>query len=149
MIDLLLINFYHFQFCVGSCSVSLKMRRILWKAKQQLHQSLYLMLLVIKLKTTLKGSMSSGIYLFPLSSLRGLYLFIHTHLLIHLSYYLNAHSLLNFLFNFRLCTTDGSEFLFLAPSSREMEDWVNKISFHARLPPSLQLMSYDENQKVI
>ena len=28
-----------------------------------------------------------------------------------------------------------------------MEDWVNKISFHAKLPPSLQLMSYDESQK--
>ncbi|XP_073969406.1 spectrin beta chain, non-erythrocytic 5 kst isoform X2 [Rhodnius prolixus] len=48
---------------------------------------------------------------------------------------------------FRLCCTDGSEFLFLAPSSNDMEDWVNKISFHAQLPPSLQLMSYDENQK--
>lgn len=29
-----------------------------------------------------------------------------------------------------------------------MEDWVNKISFHAQLPPSLQLLSYDESQKV-
>ncbi|XP_066903176.1 spectrin beta chain, erythrocytic isoform X2 [Halyomorpha halys] len=48
---------------------------------------------------------------------------------------------------FRLCTTDGSEFLFLAPNGEEMEDWVNKITFHAQLPPSLQLMSYDENRK--
>jgi len=29
-----------------------------------------------------------------------------------------------------------------------MEDWVNKISFHAKLPPSLQLLSYDDIQKV-
>lgn len=48
---------------------------------------------------------------------------------------------------FRLCTTDGSEFLFLAASGTEMEDWINKITFHAQLPPSLQLMSYDENQR--
>ncbi|XP_075227745.1 spectrin beta chain, non-erythrocytic 5 kst isoform X2 [Lycorma delicatula] len=48
---------------------------------------------------------------------------------------------------FRLCCTDGSEFLFLASSESEMEDWINKISFHAQLPPSLQLLSYDENHK--
>ncbi|XP_050430131.1 spectrin beta chain, non-erythrocytic 5 isoform X2 [Adelges cooleyi] len=48
---------------------------------------------------------------------------------------------------FRLCCTDGSEFLFLAETSNEMEEWVNKITFHAQLPPSLQLLSYDDNQK--
>ena len=48
---------------------------------------------------------------------------------------------------FRLKCTDGSEFLFLAPNQQEMEDWVNKISFHAKLPPSMQLLSYDESQK--
>lgn len=48
---------------------------------------------------------------------------------------------------FRLKCTDGSEFLFLASSPQEMDDWVNKISFHAKLPPSLQLLSYDESQK--
>jgi spectrin beta len=48
----------------------------------------------------------------------------------------------------RLCCTDGSEFLFLAATEREMEDWVNKISFHAKLPPSLQLLSYDDSHKV-
>lgn len=48
----------------------------------------------------------------------------------------------------RLCCTDGSEFLFLADTSKEMEEWVNKITFHAQLPPSLQLLSYDDNQKV-
>lgn len=49
---------------------------------------------------------------------------------------------------FRLHCTDGSEFLFLASNEQEMEDWVNKISFHAQLPPSLQLLSYDDSQKV-
>jgi len=29
-----------------------------------------------------------------------------------------------------------------------MEEWVNKISFHAKLPPSLQLLHYDNIQKV-
>lgn len=48
----------------------------------------------------------------------------------------------------RLCCEDGSEFLFLANSDTEMEEWVNKIQFHAQLPPSLQLLSYDESQKV-
>ncbi|XP_044008912.1 spectrin beta chain, non-erythrocytic 5 isoform X1 [Aphidius gifuensis] len=48
---------------------------------------------------------------------------------------------------FRLKCTDGSEFLFLASNQQEMEDWVNKISFHAKLPPSLQLLRYDESQK--
>ncbi|XP_043484059.1 spectrin alpha chain [Leptopilina heterotoma] len=48
---------------------------------------------------------------------------------------------------FRLKCTDNSEFLFLAPSRQEMEDWVNKISFHAKLPPCMQLLSYDESQK--
>jgi spectrin beta len=48
----------------------------------------------------------------------------------------------------RLCCTDGSEFLFLAATEREMEDWVNKISFRAKLPPSLQLLRYDDMQKV-
>lgn len=49
---------------------------------------------------------------------------------------------------FRLSLPDGSEFLFLASSTDEMNDWVNKISFHANLPPNLQLMSYDESMKV-
>ena len=49
---------------------------------------------------------------------------------------------------FRLSLPDGSEFLFLASSASDMNDWVNKISFHANLPPNLQLMSYDESMKV-
>jgi spectrin beta len=48
----------------------------------------------------------------------------------------------------RLCCTNGSEFLFLAATEREMEDWVKKISFHAELPPSQQFLSYDDIQKV-
>lgn len=49
---------------------------------------------------------------------------------------------------FRLRLPDGSEFLFLTGSKVDMIDWVNKISFHAALPPNLQLLSYDESMKV-
>uniref|UniRef100_A0A6B2E568 Putative beta chain spectrin n=1 Tax=Phlebotomus kandelakii TaxID=1109342 RepID=A0A6B2E568_9DIPT len=48
---------------------------------------------------------------------------------------------------FRLVLMDGSEFLFLASTVHEMTDWINKISFHAKLPPNLQLMSYDDTLK--
>ncbi|XP_055694009.1 spectrin alpha chain, non-erythrocytic 1 isoform X2 [Lutzomyia longipalpis] len=48
---------------------------------------------------------------------------------------------------FRLVLMDGSEFLFLANTVHEMTDWINKISFHAKLPPNLQLMSYDDTLK--
>lgn len=49
---------------------------------------------------------------------------------------------------FRLHLPDGSEFLFLTSNQEECLDWVNKISFHAALPPNLQLMSYDASIKV-
>ncbi len=49
---------------------------------------------------------------------------------------------------FRLCLPDGSEFLFMASSAGDMNDWINKFTFHANLPPNLQLMSYDESMKV-
>jgi spectrin beta len=48
---------------------------------------------------------------------------------------------------FRLSLPDGSEFLFLAHSADEMNEWVKKMAFHASLPPNLQLMSYDESMK--
>uniref|UniRef100_A0A1I8NPX4 Spectrin beta chain, non-erythrocytic 5 n=2 Tax=Stomoxys calcitrans TaxID=35570 RepID=A0A1I8NPX4_STOCA len=48
---------------------------------------------------------------------------------------------------FRLKLPDGSEFLFEAPSLDIMNDWVRKISFHASLPPNLQLLSYDDSMK--
>lgn len=48
---------------------------------------------------------------------------------------------------FRLRMPDSGEFLFLASSKNDMIDWVNKISFHAALPPNLQLLSYDESIK--
>ncbi|XP_020812650.1 spectrin beta chain, non-erythrocytic 1 isoform X1 [Drosophila serrata] len=48
---------------------------------------------------------------------------------------------------FRLKLPDGSEFLFEAPSLDILNDWVRKISFHASLPPNLQLLSYDESMK--
>lgn len=43
---------------------------------------------------------------------------------------------------FRLHLPDGSEFLFLAANEAECLDWINKISFHAALPPNLQLTPY-------
>ncbi|XP_055611321.1 spectrin beta chain, non-erythrocytic 1-like isoform X3 [Uranotaenia lowii] len=48
---------------------------------------------------------------------------------------------------FRLVLLDGSEFLFLTGSKESMSEWINKIAFHAALPPNLQLMSYDESMK--
>lgn len=43
---------------------------------------------------------------------------------------------------FRLHLPDGSEFLFLAANEEQCLDWINKISFHAALPPNLQLTPY-------
>lgn len=43
---------------------------------------------------------------------------------------------------FRLHLPDGSEFLFLAANEEQCMDWINKISFHAALPPNLQLTPY-------
>ncbi|XP_044739331.1 spectrin beta chain, non-erythrocytic 1 isoform X2 [Chrysoperla carnea] len=48
---------------------------------------------------------------------------------------------------FRLTCTDNSEFLFIAANEKEMHEWINKITFHAKLPPSQQLLSYDEGIK--
>ncbi|XP_022241663.1 spectrin beta chain, non-erythrocytic 1-like [Limulus polyphemus] len=44
---------------------------------------------------------------------------------------------------FRLQLSDGSEYLFMAHMENEMHDWLEKLSFHASLPPSMQLMSYE------
>ncbi|XP_013777045.2 LOW QUALITY PROTEIN: spectrin beta chain, non-erythrocytic 1-like [Limulus polyphemus] len=44
---------------------------------------------------------------------------------------------------FRLQLADGSEYLFTAHTAKEMEEWINKLAFHASLPPSLQLTSYE------
>ncbi|XP_037875801.1 spectrin beta chain isoform X2 [Bombyx mori] len=43
---------------------------------------------------------------------------------------------------FRLRCADGAEYLFSCGSRALLQDWVNKISFHARLPPELQLTPY-------
>jgi spectrin beta len=48
---------------------------------------------------------------------------------------------------FRLRLPDGSDFLFLANSDDDMDDWIKKLSFHASLPPNLQLLSYDDSKK--
>ncbi|KAF5308651.1 hypothetical protein FQR65_LT06112 [Abscondita terminalis] len=44
---------------------------------------------------------------------------------------------------FRLVTSDGLEFLFSCSSESEMLDWVSKISFRAKLPPSQQLINLE------
>ncbi|KAK9874725.1 hypothetical protein WA026_005540 [Henosepilachna vigintioctopunctata] len=44
---------------------------------------------------------------------------------------------------FRLQVTDGSELLFSTNSENDMLDWINKIVFRARLPPSQQLLNFD------
>ncbi|OQR70090.1 spectrin beta chain, partial [Tropilaelaps mercedesae] len=43
---------------------------------------------------------------------------------------------------FRLSLSDGSEFLFGAPSDDKLTQWVNKISYRASLPPAQQLTGY-------
>ena len=47
----------------------------------------------------------------------------------------------------RIITRDNAEYLLLAESEGSLEEWVMKLKFHAELPPSMQLMSYD-NHKV-
>lgn len=46
-------------------------------------------------------------------------------------------------FTFRLVNNDNSEYLFCCSSATEMSDWVMKISFRAKLPPSQQLLNFD------
>lgn len=47
---------------------------------------------------------------------------------------------------FRLQLADGAEFLFMAHNEKIMYDWMNKIAFHASLPPSMQLLRYETHQ---
>jgi spectrin beta len=47
---------------------------------------------------------------------------------------------------FRLQLSDGSEFLFTSHEENRMQEWLNKIAFHASLPPSMQLLSYDAHK---
>lgn len=44
---------------------------------------------------------------------------------------------------FRLIISDGSEFLFACSSEVEMDDWIQKITFRAKLPPAQQLLNLD------
>ncbi|XP_028142929.1 spectrin beta chain, non-erythrocytic 1 isoform X1 [Diabrotica virgifera virgifera] len=44
---------------------------------------------------------------------------------------------------FRLSITDGSEFLFASNSEVDMMDWINKITFRAKLPPANQLQHFE------
>ena len=50
---------------------------------------------------------------------------------------------------FRVRATDGSDFLFVCDDDSSLEEWVKKISFHANLPPRMQLMSYDTQQQPV
>ncbi|KAJ8705806.1 hypothetical protein PYW08_012852 [Mythimna loreyi] len=43
---------------------------------------------------------------------------------------------------FRLACADGAEYLFACSSKDLMKEWVAKLSFHAQLPPELQLTPY-------
>ncbi|CAG9789926.1 unnamed protein product [Diatraea saccharalis] len=43
---------------------------------------------------------------------------------------------------FRLACADGAEYLFACSSRELMREWVAKLSFHAQLPPELQLTPY-------
>ncbi|XP_063371372.1 spectrin beta chain [Cydia amplana] len=43
---------------------------------------------------------------------------------------------------FRLTCADGAEYLFGCPTPALMQEWVAKLSFHAALPPELQLTPY-------
>ncbi|XP_063863704.1 spectrin beta chain, non-erythrocytic 2-like isoform X24 [Scylla paramamosain] len=47
---------------------------------------------------------------------------------------------------FRIITRDNAEYLLLAESEENLEEWVTKLKFHAELPPSMQLMSYDNHK---
>uniref|UniRef100_A0A0N4ZQ51 Spectrin beta chain n=1 Tax=Parastrongyloides trichosuri TaxID=131310 RepID=A0A0N4ZQ51_PARTI len=44
---------------------------------------------------------------------------------------------------FKLTTTDGSEYLFSVNIAQQMQEWINKIQFHASLSPKNQLESFD------
>ncbi|KAK8731682.1 hypothetical protein OTU49_007418 [Cherax quadricarinatus] len=47
---------------------------------------------------------------------------------------------------FRVITRDNAEYLFVTESEVNLEEWVTKLGFHAQLPPSMQLMSYDNHK---
>ncbi|XP_049883110.1 spectrin beta chain, non-erythrocytic 5 isoform X2 [Pectinophora gossypiella] len=48
---------------------------------------------------------------------------------------------------FRLACADGAEYLFACTSQELMAEWVAKLGFHARLPPSLQLTPYSQEDQ--
>ncbi|RWS30125.1 spectrin beta chain: non-erythrocytic 1-like protein, partial [Leptotrombidium deliense] len=48
---------------------------------------------------------------------------------------------------FRLQLFDGSEYLFAVGNEQNLNEWMNKVSFHASLPPSMQLLSYDTHKR--
>ncbi|XP_071547281.1 spectrin beta chain, non-erythrocytic 5 isoform X4 [Panulirus ornatus] len=48
---------------------------------------------------------------------------------------------------FRVITRDNAEYLFVTESGENLDEWVTKLEFHAELPPSMQLMSYDNHKE--
>lgn len=46
-------------------------------------------------------------------------------------------------YTLKLIITDGAEFLFACSNEYEMKEWIDKINFRARLPPSQQLLHFD------
>merc|ERR1719341_337171 len=43
-------------------------------------------------------------------------------------------------------TRDNAEYLFVSESDEVLEEWITKLDFHAKLPPSQQLLSYDNHK---
>lgn len=48
---------------------------------------------------------------------------------------------------FRLCTQDGSDYVFVCETESTMLEWVAKIQFHAALSPADQLTSYNPHRE--
>ncbi|UYV61076.1 SPTBN5 [Cordylochernes scorpioides] len=48
----------------------------------------------------------------------------------------------------RVQLSDGAKFLFAGPDAETMQDWLEKLSFHADLSPSNQLLSYDSHKNL-
>ncbi|XP_025833247.1 spectrin beta chain, non-erythrocytic 1 [Agrilus planipennis] len=49
---------------------------------------------------------------------------------------------------FRLVTPEGSEFLFACNNEADMLEWVGKIRFRAKLPPSQQLINFEVQKEI-
>lgn len=50
-------------------------------------------------------------------------------------------------FRLHFSTQDGAEYLFSAQSESEMKDWIQKVAYHAALPPSMQLKPFEDRHR--